>query len=175
MTERVYFSINKLMSYINENKVFEQSLRGRIENPYSEPRTISLWFESNETFVNKFKQVVIKPIAITLRGSDKPVRAVPKTLCVTLTHQTLINAFNNKQPFVSFSKNKNRSVPKTKNGELPFLSIDMTQKEFDGKKFYPSRTSFTTNKEQTLLSSFKAHRSLNRPHSYFCSACLIEH
>ena len=128
MTERVYFSINKLMSYINENKLFEQ---------YSEPRTISLWFESNETFVNKFKQVVIKPIAITLRGSDKSV---------TLTHQTLINAFNNKQPFVSFSKNKNRCVPKTKNGELPFLSIDMTQKEFDGKKFYPSRTSFTTNK-----------------------------
>ena len=126
--ERIYFSINKLMNYINENKVFEQ---------YSEPRTISLWFESNETFVNKFKQVVIKPIAITLRGSDKPV---------TLTHQTLINAFNNKQPFVSFNKNKNRSVPKTKNGELPFLSIDMTQKEFDGKKFYPSRTSFTTNK-----------------------------
>ena len=124
----MYFSINKLMNYINENKVFEQ---------YSEPRTISLWFESNETFVNKFKQVVIKPIAITLRGSDKPV---------TLTHQTLINAFDNKQPFVSFSKNKNRSVSKTKNGELPFLSIDMTQKEFDGKKFYPSRTSFTTNK-----------------------------
>ena len=126
--ERMYFSINKLMNYINENKVFEQ---------YSEPRTISLWFESNETFVNKFKQVVIKPIAITLRGSDKPV---------TLTHQTLINAFNNKQPFVSFSKNKKRSVPKSKNGELPFLSIDMTSKELDGKKFYPSRTSFTTNK-----------------------------
>ena len=126
--ERIYFSINKLMNYINENKVFEQ---------YSEPRTISLWFESNETFVNKFKQVVIKPIAITLRGSDKPV---------TLTHQTLINAFNNKQPFVSFSKNKKRSVPKSKNGELPFLSIDMTSKELDGKKFYPSRTSFTTNK-----------------------------
>ena len=126
--ERIYFSINKLMNYINENKLFEQ---------YSEPRTISLWFESNETFVNKFKQVVIKPIAITLRGSDKPV---------TLTHQTLINAFNNKQPFVSFSKNKKRSVPKSKNGELPFLSIDMTQKEFDGKKYYPSKTSFTTNK-----------------------------
>ena len=126
--ERIYFSINKLMNYINENKLFEQ---------YCEPRTISLWFESNETFVNKFKQVVIKPIAITLRGSDKSV---------TLTHQTVINAFDNKQPFVSFSKNKKRCVPKTKNGELAFLSIDMTQKEFDGKKFYPSRTSFTTNK-----------------------------
>ena len=86
--ERMYFSINKLMNYINENKLFEQ---------YCEPRTISLWFESNETFVNKFKQVVIKPIAITLRGSDKSV---------TLTHQTVINAFDNKQPFVSFSKNK---------------------------------------------------------------------
>ena len=128
MTERVYFSINKLMNYINENKVFEQ---------YSEPRTISLWFESNETFVNKFKQVVIKPIAITLRGSDKSV---------TLTHQSLIDAFDNKQPFVSFSKNKKRSVPKSKSGELSFLSIDMTQKEFEGKKYYPSKTGFTTNK-----------------------------
>ena len=116
------------MNYINENKLFDK---------YSEPRTISLWFESNETFVNKFKQVVIKPIAITLKGSDKSV---------TLTHQSLIDAFDNKQPFVSFSKNKKRSVPKTKSGELSFLSIDMTQKDFDGKKFYPSKTSFTTNK-----------------------------
>ena len=124
----MYFSINKLMNYINENKLFEQ---------YCEPRTISLWFESNETFVNKFKQVVIKPIAITLKGSDKSV---------TLTHQSLIDAFENKQPFLSFSKNKKRSVPKSKSGELSFLLIDMTQKEFDGKKYYPSRTSFTTNK-----------------------------
>ena len=53
--------------------------------------------------------IVIKPIAITLRGSDKSV---------TLTHQTVINAFDNKQPFVSFSKNKKRCVPKTKKGEL---------------------------------------------------------
>ena len=128
MTERVYFSINKLMNYINENKLFDK---------YVDPVNISLWFESNETFVNKFKQVVIKPIAITLKGSDKSV---------TLTHQSLIDAFENKQPFVSFSKNKKRSVPKTKNGELSFLSIDMTQKEFDGKKYYPSKTSFTTNK-----------------------------
>ena len=128
MTERVYFSINKLMSYINENKLFDK---------YIDPINISLWFESNETFVNKFKQVVIKPIAITLKGSDKSV---------TLTHQSLIDAFDNKQPFVSFSKNKKRSVPKSKSGELSFLSIDMTQKEFEGKKYYPSKTSFTTNK-----------------------------
>ena len=128
MTERVYFSINKLMSYINENKLFDK---------YVDPVNISLWFESNETFVNKFKQVVIKPIAITLKGSDKSV---------TLTHQSLIDAFDNKQPFVSFSKNKKRSVPKSKSGELSFLSIDMTQKEFEGKKYYPSKTSFTTNK-----------------------------
>ena len=87
--------------------------------------------------MNKFKQVVIKPIAITLKGSDKSV---------TLTHQSLIDAFDNKQPFVSFSKNKKRSVPKSKSGELSFLSIDMTQKEFEGKKYYPSKTSFTTNK-----------------------------
>ena len=125
MTERVYFSINKLMNYINENKLFDK---------YVDPVNISLWFESNETFVNKFKQVVIKPIAITLKGSDKSV---------TLTHQSLIDAFDNKQPFV---KNKKRSVPKSKSGELSFLSIDMTQKEFDGKKYYPSKTSFTTNK-----------------------------
>ena len=112
--KRIYFSINRLMNYINENKLFDK---------YSEPRSISLWFELNETFVNKFKQVVIKPIAITLRGSDKSV---------TLTHQTLINAFDNKQPFVSFSKNI--KVFCCENGEFAFLSIDMTQKEFDGKK-----------------------------------------
>ena len=107
------------------------------------PLDLNVLFKTHEGIdtiinVNRFKQVVIKPIAITLRGSDKPV---------TLTHQTLINAFDNKQPFVSFSKNKNRSVPKSKSGELSFLSIDMTQKEFDGKKYYPSRTGLTTNKE----------------------------
>ena len=123
MTERVYFSINKLMNYINENKLFDKLLCGRIENLYVDPVNISLWFELNKTFVNKFKQVVIKPIAITLKCSDKSV---------TLTHQSLIDAFENKQPFVSFSKNKKRSVLKSKSGELSFLSIDMTQKEFEG-------------------------------------------
>ena len=139
--ERIYFSINKFISYVNENKPFEQSLRGRIENPYTDPKTISLWFETNETFTNKFKQVVIKPIAITLRNPEKSI---------TLTHQTIIDAFNNKQPYISFNESKNKTVPKTKNGELSFLLIEMTQKEFKGTKekkyYYPSRTSFTTNK-----------------------------
>ena len=125
----MYFSINRLMNYINENKLFEQ---------YCEPRTISLWFETNETFTNKFKQVVIKPIAITLRNPEKSI---------TLTHQTIIDAFNNKQPYISFNENKNKTVPKTKNGELSFLLIEMTQKEFKQKKYYPSRTGLTTNKE----------------------------
>ena len=146
--ERIYFSINKFISYVNENKPFEQSLRGRIENPYTDPKTISLWFETNETFTNKFKQVVIKPIAITLRNPEKSI---------TLTHQTIIDAFNNKQPYISFNENKNKTVPKTKNGELSFLLIEMTQMEFKGtsspgsksqqKKYYPSRTGLTTNKE----------------------------
>ena len=114
--ERIYFSINSLMNYINENKLFDK---------YSEPRSISLWFESNETFVDKFKQFVIKPIAITLRGSDKSV---------TLNQQTIFNAFDNKQPYVSFSKSKNIKVFRCENEEFAFLLIDMTQKEFDGKK-----------------------------------------
>ena len=127
--ERIYFSINKLMNYITENKPFEK---------YCEPTSISLWFETNETFTNKFKQVVIKPIAITLRNPEKSI---------TLTHQTIIDAFNNKQPYISFNENKNKTVPKTKNGELSFLLIEMTQKEFKQKKYYPSRTGLTTNKE----------------------------
>ena len=124
--ERVYFSVNKFMNYIHDNKLFEQ---------YCQPKTIYIWFESDETFINKFNQLVIKPIAISLRSSDKSI---------TMTHQTVINAFDNKQPFISVSKNKNRSIPK--NGELSFLSINMTPKEFEGKKFYPSKISFTTNK-----------------------------
>ena len=130
--ERIYFSINKFVGYVNENKPFEH---------YIEPKTISLWFETNETFTNKFKQVVIKPIAITLRNPEKSI---------TLTHQTIIDAFNNRQPYISFNESKNKTVPKTKNGELSFLLIEMTQKEFKGTKekkyYYPSRTSFTTNK-----------------------------
>ena len=116
------------MNYINDNKSFEQ---------YFEPTSISLWFETNETFLNRFNQIVIKPIALTLRTSDKSV---------TLTHQTLLNVFNNMQPLISFTKNKKRSVSKSKNGELMYLSIDMIKKELDGKEYYPSRTGFTSNK-----------------------------
>ena len=126
--ERIYFSISKFINYIKENKPFKS---------YIEPENVSLWFESDQTFTNKYKQVVIKPIAITLRNKEKSL---------TLIHQTLINAFNNKQICISFNENKNRTVPKIKNGELAFLSIEMTQKEFEGKEYYPSRTGFTTNK-----------------------------
>ena len=112
--ERIYFSINKLMNYINDNKSFEK---------YCEPTSISLWFETNETFLNRFNQIVIKPIALTLRTSE-------------------------------FSKNKKRSVSKSKSGELMYLSIDMIKKELDGKEYYPSRTGFTSNKSvvQNILS-----------------------
>ena len=67
-----------------------------------------------------YKQIVIKSIAITLRSPEKSL---------TLTHQTLINAVNKKQIYISSNDNKNRTVPKTKNGEFAFLLIDMTQKE----------------------------------------------
>ena len=98
--ERIYFSINKFISYVNENKPFEQSLRGRIENPYTDPKTISLWFETNETFTNKFKQVVIKPIAITLRNPEKSI---------TLTHQT--NYFKKpRKVYNSNSPDNNRRI-----------------------------------------------------------------
>ena len=110
--------------FFTENKPFEQ---------FCEPTSIILWFKTNETFLNRFNQIVIKPIALTLRSSDKSV---------TLTHQTLLNAFNNMQPLVSFSKNQKRSVSKAKNGELPYLSIDMIKKELDGKEYYPSQINF---------------------------------
>ena len=53
---------------------------------------------------------------------------------------------DNKEHFLSFIVNKNRSVLKTKNRESAFLFIDMIPKEFKGKKYYASRTSFTTNR-----------------------------
>ena len=126
--ERIYFSISRFINYIKENKHFKS---------YIEQKTIYLWFESEQTFTNRYKQPVIKPIAITLRSPEKSL---------TLIHQISINAFSRKQIYISFNENKNRTVPKTKNRELSFLSIDMTQKEFEGKEYYPSRTGFTTNK-----------------------------
>ena len=121
---------------------------------------------------------------------NKPFKSYIEPL--TLIHQTLINAFNNKQICISFNENKNRTVPKIKNGELAFLSIEMTQKEFEGKEYYPSRTGFTTNKalvknilakkleeeteeEDYGFNCFKVHQNLNKLHNYFCSVCLPEH
>ena len=83
-------------------------------------------------------RLLLSLLPITLRNPEKSI---------TLTHQTIIDAFNNKQPYISFNENKNKTVPKTKNGELSFLLIEMTQKEFKQKKYYPSRTGLTTNKE----------------------------
>ena len=101
---------------------------------------------TQKLFLSGSKQMKHSPtnsnrLSITLRNPEKSI---------TLTHQTIIDAFNNKQPYISFNESKNKTVPKTKNGELSFLLIEMTQKEFKGTKekkyYYPSRTSFTTNK-----------------------------
>ena len=68
---------------------------------------------------------------------------------VTLTHKTITNAFYNKQQLALFGKNKTRTIPKNKNGEQSYLSIDMTPKKFKKRSFYPRRTSFTTDKALT--------------------------
>ena len=75
--ERVYFSISTIINYINDNKPFQQT--------ECELACIILLVESNKTFINKFKWIDIKPFALTLRSFDKSL---------TLTHQTLIDAFN---------------------------------------------------------------------------------
>ena len=125
--EAKFYSVTKFIDYFKTTKLYESQQH--------QPSKVILWFEPDRTFTNKYKQYCIKPIALTLSGNHT----------TTLTHKTLLNEFDNVQPIISFMKSKLRSIAKIKKERLTFLSIEIEQKEFDGKVFYPSRIGTTEN------------------------------
>ena len=121
------------MNYVKNLKVFEES----------KPTRILAWFEPVRTFSNKYNQVCIKPVALTLAGKR----------ALTLTHKTLLEQFEGYQPVISFNRSKTKFIPQ--GNKLAFLSIETEQKEFEDKIFNTGRTGTSSNKAviQKILDS----------------------
>ena len=128
-----FYSVTKFMNYVKNLKLFEES----------KPARILAWFEPNRSFSNKYNQVCIKPVALTLAGNR----------ALTLTHRTLLDQFEGYQPVISFNRSKTKYIPQ--GSKLAFLSIEAEQKEFEDKVFHPGRTGTSSNKAviQRILES----------------------
>ena len=88
MTERVYFSINKLMNYINENKVFDK---------YVEPD------DNNVRILCKMDDDYL------LGGKLHNIYLLTTNKTIFIPHESIIRIFDNKQPFVTLTPEEIRS------------------------------------------------------------------
>ena len=88
MTERVYFSINKLMNYINENKVFDK---------YVDPD------DNNVRILCKMDDDYL------LGGKLNNIYLLTTNKTIFIPHESIIRIFDNKQPFVTLTPEEIRS------------------------------------------------------------------
>ena len=88
MTERVYFSINKLMNYINENKVFDK---------YIDPN------DNNVRILYKMDDDYLKG------GKLNSIYLLNTNNTIFIPHKSIIGIFDNKQPFVTLTPEEIRS------------------------------------------------------------------
>ena len=91
--ERIYFSINKLMNYINENKVFEQLLFSRIEDPYD--NNVRILCQIDDDYL--------------LGGKLNSIYLLSTNNTIFIPHESIICIFDNKQPFVTLTPEEIRS------------------------------------------------------------------
>ena len=92
----MYSSITKFVNTINEYTKQSHSCSTSSANVY---------FESKDTFKNKYKQLDIKPVIIELfTFSDKKIY---------INHQQILDIYEG-QLCISFSKSYKRSLPKNK-------------------------------------------------------------
>ena len=135
-------SINKVVKSIMEE--------GKLKEYWSdddEPITeIRCWFDPNEVFEDMYENNAIRVIAITLGSIAAPVYTSTHEASfmsgsesyVTITHQNLINAFDNKMLIVTFPKKSFLKIPEPIENQLAFLSISTAiKKSMFNRPFYP--------------------------------------
>ena len=86
--ERIYFSINKLMNYINENKVFDK---------YVDPN------DNNVRILCKMDDDYL------LGGKLNSIYLLSTNKTICIPHESIICIFDNKQPFVTLTPEEIRS------------------------------------------------------------------
>ena len=110
-----FFSITKFVEFMH--------------NKYPNSTAASVYFESSDTFKNKFNKICIKPVFITIH------QGLPTTRNHYLKHEAIINVFHI-QPVITFNEHKYTSFTNS-NNELLYLSIYFKPKQFNDTQYYP--------------------------------------
>ena len=110
-----FFSITKFVEFMH--------------NKYPNSTAASVYFESSDTFKNKFNKICIKPVFITIH------QGLPTTRNHYLKHEAIINVFHI-QPIITFNEHKYTSFTNF-NNSLLYLSIYFKPKQFNDTQYYP--------------------------------------
>ena len=110
-----FFSITKFVEFMH--------------NKYPNSTAASVYFESSDTFKNKFNKICIKPVFITIH------QGLPTTRNHYLKHEAIINVFHI-QPIITFNEHKYTSFTNS-NNSLLYLSIYFKPKQFNDTQYYP--------------------------------------
>ena len=121
--QKVYCSVTKIANKVKEINENAKQLR--------------LYFDSTEMFKNKFDSLVIKPVLLAYDGPLERHMPMEKK-SETIKHEKLLQLFDGKQLMVSFKPSPNRQMI-TNNHGIYYLSIELTEREYKGVKFYPSK------------------------------------
>ena len=100
-------SINKVVTSIVEE--------GKLKEYWTESEPISeirCWFDPNDAFEDMYENNAIRVIAMSLNS---------KSSSITITHQKLISAFNDKMLIVTFPKKSFLQIPEPTENQLGYL------------------------------------------------------
>lgn len=119
-------SINKVVTSIMEE--------GKLKEYWTESEPISeirCWFDPNDAFEDMYENNAIRVIAMSLNS---------KSSSITITHQKLISAFNDKMLIVTFPKKSFLQIPEPTENQLGYLCISTTLKNsLFNRPFHPRR------------------------------------
>ena len=117
-------SINKVVTSIVED--------GKLKEYWTESEPISeirCWFDPNDAFEDMYENNAIRVIAMSLNS---------KSSSITITHQKLISAFNDKMLIVTFPKKSFLQIPEPTENQLGYLCISTTLKNLlFNRPFHP--------------------------------------
>ena len=119
-------SINKVVTSIVEE--------GKLKEYWTESEPISeirCWFDPNDAFEDMYENNAIRVIAMSLNS---------KSSSITITHQKLISAFNDKMLIVTFPKKSFLQIPEPTENQLGYLCISTALKNsLFNRSFHPRR------------------------------------
>ena len=114
-TTTQFFSITKFVEFMH--------------NIYPDSTSAFVYFESSDTFKNKFNKICIKPVFITIH------QGLPTIRNLYFKHEAIINVFHI-QPIITFNEHKYTSFTNS-NNSLLYLSIYFKPKQLNDAQYYP--------------------------------------